>query len=154
MRYILSLFLSLILIVSPVLALACTPSPVASPELNSPSISPSITADALQDLFGAASIFKTSQFEAAIAIQNFSDNVIDYIPLMFYPDADSKVKFTLYYPEFDNNCFIIDVNGNVLGNVKYEHEICVCGDSMYNFVIEVAPDKNPLNEVVYLVWVE
>ena len=158
MRKVLSLFLSLLLALTPCMAQACqhTPSPASGTEVIASPV-PSIALEDLYDITGSAYFFNNSKFDYISMIRSFSENIIDCIPIVLlvneiYHDA----YFTLSHPiaEMYYPCFIIDADCNLIGNVEYNYLVCTCGEWWYDVSITVAPGKYQPDQVVYLVWVE
>ena len=152
MRRILSFLLLLVLLLTPCISLACTD----NMKINNAPI-PSITTDGLYYVSGQADIFRTSNTDYLLTISSFSDDIVDCIPLFLYPSENSRhVFFTLTYPipEMEYDCFIIDNECNLIGNVTYNYLLCTCGEWWYDINIVLAPNKYELDQIVYLIWVE
>lgn len=152
MRRILSFLLLLVLLLTPCISLACT----GDVEIDD-SLIPSITTDGLYYVSGQADIFRTSNTDYLLTISSFSDNIVDCIPLFLYPSENNRyVFFTLTHPvpEMKHDCFIIDNECNLIGNVTYNYLLCTCGEWWYNINIVLAPNKYELDQIVYLIWVE
>ena len=153
MRRILSLILALFLALMPTLSLACecgntyVPSPV-----------PSITIDDLYDVTGLAMIFRNPKFDHMAMVRAFSEDIVDCIPLILYPqENDSHIFFTLTYPiptMEEHDCFIIDADGDLIGNADCHYLECLCGEWWYDVNLTLAPGKYQTDQVVYLVWVD
>jgi hypothetical protein len=54
--------------------------------------------------------------------------------------------------EYD--CFIIDADGNLIGNAECKYLECSCGEWWYDVNLTIAPGKYQENQIVYLIWVE
>ena len=114
--------------------------------------------DSLYDVTGLAMIFRNSKFDHMAMVRAFSENIIDCIPLILYPqENDSHIFFTLTYPiptmeEYD--CFIIDADGYLIGNADCHYLECLCGEWWYDVNLTLAPGKYQTDQVVYLVWVD
>lgn len=144
MNKLFSLFLALILILFPCVSMAYDTQP-----------SPSITVNDLYEVSGNASLVENPKFNYLAMIQEFSPNIIDCLPLTFWDVEDRYVFFMLTYPvaEMDYDCFIIDADGNLVGNVTCDYMLCTCGEWWYDVTIVLAPGKYQPNQIVYLVWV-
>ena len=153
MNKLLSLFLALMFMLMPYISVACeceTDTFVLSPV-------PSITISDLYAVSGDASIVDNPKFNYVAMIQTFSEDIVDCLPLIFWGTEDDRyVFFTLSYPisEMDYDCFIIDADCNLIGNVTCDYMLCTCGEWWYDVNIILAPGKYQPNQVVYLVWVE
>lgn len=153
MNKLLSLFLAFMFMLMPYVSVACehetdtlVPSPV-----------PSITINDLYEVSGNASIVDNPKFNYLAMIQTFSEDIVDCLPLIFWGTEDDRyVFFTLSYPvaEMNYDCFIIDADCNLIGNVMCDYMLCTCGEWWYDVNIVLAPGKYQPNQVVYLVWVE
>ena len=121
---------------------------------------PSPTIESLYSVGGPVEIFENSKFDYVSMLKgSFSENIIDCIPLIFIlMDEESRsVQFDLAHPSpmmwaFD--CFIVDADGNLIGNVTCEYLECTCGEWWYDVNVTAAPGKYQSQQVVYLVWVE
>lgn len=153
MNKLLSLFLALMFMLMPYISVACeheTDTLVLSPV-------PSITISDLYAVSGNASIVDNPKFNYLAMIQTFSEDIVDCLPLIFWGTEDDRyVFFTLSYPvaEMNYDCFIIDADCNLIGNVTCDYMLCTCGEWWYDVNIVLAPGKYQPNQVVYLVWVE
>ena len=151
MYKVVSIFLLLLLLLTPCFGSAC------GEYTDTTSIVPSITVDDLYYVYGEADIFRNSKFDYLSMIRPFSENIVDCVPLFLYPkDGSRHVFFTMGYPvpEFNYDCFIIDSECNLIGNVTCEYMLCTCGEWWYDVNIILAPGMYELEQVVYLVWVE
>ena len=153
MNKLFSLFLALILILFPCVSVACE----HQTDTWVPSPAPSITVSDLYEVSGNASLVENSKFDYLAMIQTFSPDIVDCLPLTFWGiEEDRYVFFTLSYPvaEMNYDCFIIDADCNLIGNVTCDYMLCTCGEWWYDINIVLAPGKYQPNQVVYLVWVE
>ena len=154
MRKVLSLFFAFCLMFT------CCIAGVAAcehPEGAIQSPSPSITVEDLYDVSGEAMIFRNSKFDHKAMVSAFSENIVDCIPLTLMVDEEDRhVFFVLNYPiqEMYQDCFIIDADCNLIGNVECKYLLCTCGEYWYYVNITLAPGKYQDFQVVYLVWVE
>ena len=151
MYRILCLFLFLQLALAPCIGLACEHQDVI------PSPVPSISVEDLCTVSGEADIFRNSKFDYLSMIRPFSDDIIDCIPLFLYPSEDDRyIFFTLTYPvpEMEYDCYIIDADCNLIGNITCKYLVCTCGEWWYDVNIVLAPNKYEPDQVVYLVWVK
>lgn len=152
MYKIISIILLLLFLLVPHTCLACEEH---SDIISSPV--PSITIDDLCYVSGQADIPRNSKFDYFAMIRSFSDDIIDCIPLFLYPTENNRhIFFTLTYPvpEMEYDCFIIDADCNLIGNITCEYLLCTCGEWWYDINIILAPNKYELEQVVYLVWVK
>ena len=150
MYKIVGVFLLLLLLLTPCFGSACEERTNESPV-------PLITDDDLYYVYGEADIFRNSKFDYFSMIRPFSKNIVDCIPLFLYPGENSHhVFFTLGYPvpELNYDCFIIDSECNLIGNITCEYMLCTCGEWWYDINIVLAPGMYESDQVVYLVWVK
>lgn len=101
-------------------------------------------------------LFHNSKFDYMSMVRAFSEDIVDCIPLILYPQEDRHIFFILNYPvpAMEYDCFIIDADGNLIGNAEYEYLECTCGEWWYDVNLTIAPGKYQENQVVYLIWVE
>ena len=121
---------------------------------------PSPTVENLYAVAGPVDIFENSKFDYLSMIKgSFSDKVIECIPLTFWSLNENvrSERFNMTLPNADlwaYDCFIIDADGNILGNAVCKYFECPYCEWWYDVCITMAPGKYLENQVVYLVWVE
>lgn len=109
---------------------------------------------------GPVDIFENPKFDYMSMLKgSFSDKIIDCVPLVFWTldDKDRSVQFDLAHPSPEMwiyDCFMVDSDGSIIGNVTCEYLECTCGEWWYDVNIIAAPGKYQPEQVVYLVWVE
>lgn len=152
MRKVLSLFLSLCLALTPCIGLACN----HWAESSSADQVPSITVEDLYDVSGDATLFCNSKFDHMAMVRAFSEDIVDCIPLILHPQEDRHIFFILNHPvpAMEYDCFIIDADGNLIGNAECKYLECICGEWWYDVNLTIAPGKYQENQIVYLIWVE
>lgn len=108
----------------------------------------------------SVSICENSEFDYASTLKGFfSDKLIDCIPLTFnsFTEEYRSERFNMAHPSshlWAYDCFITDINGNILGNVTCKYLESPYGDWWYDVFIIMAPNKYEAGQVVYLVWIE
>ena len=75
---------------------------------------PSITVEDLYDVSGEAMLYRNSKFDHMAMVRAFSEDIVDCIPLILYPQEDRHIFFILNHPvpAMEYDCFIIDADGN------------------------------------------
>lgn len=97
--------------------------------------------------------FDNSKFGFMALIKPFSDNITYATPVVL--NAKSRhLTYSLLMEQVEGDCFLIDAECNLIGNVSTSYSICeTCGASWCKVDITLAPNKYEANQIVYLVWV-
>ena len=109
---------------------------------------------------GPVDIFENPKFDYKSMLKgSFSDKIIDCVPLSFWflGDENRSVQFDLAHPSPEMwlyDCFMVDANGDIIGNVTCEYLECLCGEWWYDINLTIAPGKYQSEQIVYLAWVE
>lgn len=123
--------------------------------------SPSITLEDLYATAGPVDIVWNSKFDYMAMVKPFAEErTVEVIPIIMWLVDSYETYGTFFWlqmpaQEMTCNCFIINSDCEIIGNVDYEYRECeYCGDWWYDVSIQVAPGHYEPESVVYLVWVE
>lgn len=126
---------------------------------NSEDFIPSPTIENLYAISGPADIFDNSKFDYLAMLKgSFSENIVECVPLTFWTlnEENRSERFNMSHPNADlwaYDCFIVDADGNIVGNVTCKYLECPYCEWWYDISVTMAPGKYVSTQVVYLVWV-
>ena len=105
-------------------------------------------------------IIENSKFDYISMLKgSFSEKIIECVPLTFNSlnEEYRSERFNMAHPNIDlwaYDCFIVDADGNILGNVTCKYLECPYGEWWYDVFVTMAPGKYTSEQIAYLVWVE
>lgn len=98
-------------------------------------------------------IFDNSKFGFMALIKPFSDNIVYATPVVLNTKS-RHLTYSILMEQVEGDCFLIDADCNLIGNVSTTYTICeTCSASWCKVDIILAPNKYEANQIVYLVWV-